>query len=204
MYSYMADAGLFRECLTGRRIPVAQEGDNAALEAAYLRARQTPGETLLVQLEGRIVNRPRVEGSGHAQMLVVDRMIDARRGEICEPRVSAPGLENTPWRLVRLGDRAAGAGAGGRAIQVTLVSKERIVQGFSGCNRVTGGYALSGQKLRFGTLASTRMACAEGMDLEAAFLRALESTARWNILGQRLELVDSAGVILARLDARPE
>src|SRR5574341_322403 len=44
MYSYMADAGIFTECRTGKKFPVAQEGDNAALEAAYLKARQQPGE----------------------------------------------------------------------------------------------------------------------------------------------------------------
>ena len=32
MYRYFADAGLFTECLTGRRLPVAQEKDNATLE----------------------------------------------------------------------------------------------------------------------------------------------------------------------------
>lgn len=35
MYRYMVDAGSFKECLTGRRGPVAQEGKNAELERAY-------------------------------------------------------------------------------------------------------------------------------------------------------------------------
>ena len=34
MYSYMADAGWYTDCLTGMRMPVAQEAATAALEAA--------------------------------------------------------------------------------------------------------------------------------------------------------------------------
>jgi hypothetical protein len=49
MYSCMADSGWFIECFTGRRLPVAQEGDNAALEAAYAKARSAPGDVLLAQ-----------------------------------------------------------------------------------------------------------------------------------------------------------
>ena len=72
MYMYMADAGLFRECLTERRFPVSQEQDNAALERAYLRARRQPGEQLLVTLDGRIALRPKSEGFGVREALVVE------------------------------------------------------------------------------------------------------------------------------------
>ena len=50
MYSYMADAALFEECISGRRFQVAQEADNLALERAYLEAQRQPGEALLVSL----------------------------------------------------------------------------------------------------------------------------------------------------------
>ena len=46
------------------------------------------------------------------------------------------------------------------------------------------------------------MACPDGMEPEQAFLSALESTARWNILGEHLELYDSGGTLLARFEAR--
>jgi copper homeostasis protein (lipoprotein) len=64
MYRYLADAGLFTECLTRRRWPVAQEKDNAALESAYTKARLTAGEELLVNLEGQVAMRPKMEGQG--------------------------------------------------------------------------------------------------------------------------------------------
>jgi copper homeostasis protein (lipoprotein) len=66
MYSYMADAGIFRECITQLKLPVAQLGDNAALEAAYGRSRTEPNQQLLVNLEGRIALQPRTGGWGAA------------------------------------------------------------------------------------------------------------------------------------------
>ena len=64
MYKYFADSGRFTECLTRKNLPVAMEQDNAALESAYSKARRQPGEELLVNLEGRVALRPRMEGQG--------------------------------------------------------------------------------------------------------------------------------------------
>ena len=50
MYSYMADAGLFTECLTGATFPVAMEGENAALERAYMNTPHGQAEPILVTL----------------------------------------------------------------------------------------------------------------------------------------------------------
>jgi uncharacterized lipoprotein YbaY/uncharacterized lipoprotein NlpE involved in copper resistance len=98
MYRYFADAGLFTECLTRRRWPVAQEKDNAALESAYVKARLTPGEELLVNLEGQIATRPKMEGKGTQSTLVVERFIAVSPGEMCGARFSSAPLENTYWR----------------------------------------------------------------------------------------------------------
>ena len=202
MYSYFADAGVLRECLTEKRIPVVQEGENRTLEAAYLKARRKPGEPLLVNLEGRIVMRTRIEGSGEQHMLVVERVINLWPGETCGPWVSTAELENTHWKLIRLGDQPILVSAGRPEIHVRLVREGRRVQGFAGCNRLVGGYELGGQDLRFVGLATTRMACPEGMEQEQAFLKALEATARWNILSKHLELYGSGGELLARFESR--
>lgn len=83
MYSYMADAGMFAECITGLRLPVAMEADNVALERAYSQARTSPGEPVLVSLEGRIAMRPRMEGTGQEQALVPLRVVGAWPGQTC-------------------------------------------------------------------------------------------------------------------------
>jgi copper homeostasis protein (lipoprotein) len=95
LYSYMADAGLFQECLTGWRLPIAQSGDNAALEAAYSKFIREPGEILLVNLEGTIAVCPKIEGEGTQPTLIVEHFGQIWPGETCGPGYSTARLENT-------------------------------------------------------------------------------------------------------------
>ena len=83
MYSYMADAGRFRECLTQLDLPVAQSADNRALESAYGAARAQPGQPVMVSLEGRIAMQPKVEGEGLQPTLIVEKFGTASPGESC-------------------------------------------------------------------------------------------------------------------------
>ncbi len=202
MYRYLADAGTFQECLTGWRLPVAPEGDNAALESAYGQARHEPGESVLVTLQGRIANRPRRDGAGLQRTLVPERFLNVWPGETCGPRHSQATLENTYWKLTRLGSQPVELGAGGREVFLTLVAEGRRVRGFSGCNQFIGGYQLDGKRLAFQQMARTQMACVEGMEREDAFLEALEATASWEIRGEHLEFYNAEGVMLLRFESR--
>jgi heat shock protein HslJ len=67
---------------------------------------------------------------------------------------------------------------------------------------MTGTYQLDGQKLKFGPLATTRMAC-PAMPTETAFLKALEATTRYEVSGSSLTLY-GADTAVARLEATPE
>ncbi len=89
MYSYMADAGVFRECQSGARFPVAQLADNAALERGYGAARAEPGQPILVAVEARIAARPSMEGDRLEDALVVERFIGASPGESCGAALAA-------------------------------------------------------------------------------------------------------------------
>ncbi len=95
MYSYLADAGLFQECLTGWRLPVAQSEDNAVLEAAYNKTRREPGEALLVNLEGTIAMRPKIEGKGSQPTLIVEHFKQIGPDETCGPIYPTAKLEKT-------------------------------------------------------------------------------------------------------------
>jgi heat shock protein HslJ len=143
-----------------------------------------------------------MDGPGVQRMLIPERFIDVRPGETCASRHSEATLENTYWKLIRLGSKPVEIGAGGREVFLTLVAEGRRVQGFSGCNRFIGTYQLDGKRLRFIQMAGTRMACVEGMEQEQAFLKALDSTASWEITGEHLELYDASGGMLLRFEAR--
>lgn len=64
MYSYLADAAMFRTCSTGERYAVAFEEDNIALERAYLEVVEEAGSEVLVFVQVRIEERPAMEGDG--------------------------------------------------------------------------------------------------------------------------------------------
>ena len=201
MYRYFADAGWFTECLTRRKWAVAQEKDNAALESTYLKARLTPGEELLVKLEGQVAVRPRMEGQGTQPTLVVERFIGFSPGETCGARFSPVPLENTNWKLTRLGSKSITATTTRREPHFALDSKTKRVAGFGGCNRFTGTYEQNSDRLTFGKMAMTFMACPEEMETERDFVGVLDQARSWKILGNQLELFDSGGGFLARFRA---
>lgn len=202
MYSYMADSGRFRECLTQLDLPVEQAGDNRALESAYASARQEPGLPVLASLEGQIAMRPKMEGEGKQETLVVNRFNKVSAGESCDSAQAATALENTTWGLVQVAGNALTVAADRKEPYFLLESAEKRMQGFAGCNRMSGPYESAGTSLRFGAVIATKMACMDPSNPEDAFLRALIATTRWNIAGKQLELYDSAGTVVARLEAR--
>jgi copper homeostasis protein (lipoprotein) len=202
MYRYLADAGLFAECLTGRRLSVAQEADNAALERAYGKARRQPGEELLVTLEGRIAERPKIDGEGKVPMLVVERLTGAWPGETCGARFDTAPLENSYWKLTRLRDQGVLVAEGQREPYLILRPQDHRLSGSGGCNRMTGGYRVEGEHLTFGPVAATMMACPDGMATERAFFETLGEVRSFRIEGEHLELLDAAGASLARLERR--
>jgi heat shock protein HslJ len=67
---------------------------------------------------------------------------------------------------------------------------------------VTGSYELNGDRLTFGRMAGTMMACPEGIDTEKAFLEALRHVNTLRMTRQHLELFDAAGNLVARFEAR--
>jgi len=200
MYRYMADAALFEECLTGRSFPVSMEADNVALERAYLAAQTEPGETILVSLEGRIAKRPAMEGDATELSLVPERLVGVWPGESCGARMTATELVGAFWKLTRIGSTAVVAAEPARQPNLTLAADGRVA-GFTGCNRMAGSYQVSGRSIAFGQLASTKMACIDGMEHETAFAEALEQARSYRIVGQHLELLGADGDLLARFEA---
>jgi uncharacterized lipoprotein NlpE involved in copper resistance len=83
MFSYMADAALFTDCVTNTRYPVAMERDYLALERAYLEQQPGPGAPLLITFEGRLERRPPMEGDGTVETVIVERFHRAWPGQEC-------------------------------------------------------------------------------------------------------------------------
>jgi putative lipoprotein len=115
--------------------------------------------------------------------------------------VGSASLENTYWKLVRLAERPVTAPERQREAHLILHPADGRVSGSGGCNRLTGSYELEGERLTFGRMAGTMMACRDGMDTERAFLDALSRVRRARVLGQQLQLFDSEDKSVARFEA---
>jgi len=203
LYSHLADSGIFIECHSKLRLPVAQEADNAALEAAYLKTRREAGERLLVEVQGRIAPRPKVDVDGEQPNLVVERFIAiSPPGESCAGPAAKAQLQDTYWELTHLGEDPIKLEEQQKAPNIVLQSEQQRLGGSDGCNRLMGGYELEDGKLSFGQMASTMMACAYGMETADAFRKALSLVKSWKIDGERLELFDAAGKPVARFESR--
>lgn len=201
MFQYMADAAVFTECLSGQRFPVVMEGAYLDLERAYLAAGGAPGAPLMAALEGRIEERPAMEGPPRRQLLV-DRLAGLAPDETCPPAAAPAALINTYWRLVRLGATALPEAAGREPYLVLLPGEAPRFSATLGCNMMNGSYQLDGATLVFGPAASTMMACPPPLDaLEPALGQALAATARWDSDGKNLRLLDAGGQVLVELAA---
>ena len=187
MYEYMADAGLFTDCTTGQRVPVAMEADNAALERAYLGAREEPGEAVLVTVKGRLDQRPPMEGEGTREHLIVERFEQVWPTESCEKSTVETLLQNTYWKLVELNGDRVETHPDQREVHILLRPDEQRLTGFAGCNQMMGSYETVGDSVSFGLMASTMMACPY-LDEQTTFLGALQGVNRFMILGESLVL----------------
>ncbi|MBS3805205.1 MAG: META domain-containing protein [Oleiphilaceae bacterium] len=198
-YRYLADAGIFRECLTGLEMPVATEADNRALEEAYLAAREEPGEEMIVSLEGQLAQRMPMEGPSPVRTLVPERFIGVWPEQSCSSPIQRATLENTYWRLTLLGSEGVQRVPNQREPHLVFREDGRVT-GSDGCNALTGGYRADDSKMEFSRLATTRKACPEGMEQAKQFLDTLGAVRSYRVIGQHLELLDAPAKLQLRFE----
>ncbi|MCP2044612.1 META domain-containing protein [Pontibacter sp. HSC-36F09] len=97
---------------------------------------------------------------------------------------------NGTWNLVELEGKAIktkDAEQNQPSLNINL--DEGRVSGRAGCNRITGTLEPIGDKINFGPIAATRMACPD-MELESQFLRVLnDAELRYSVSEESLELL---------------
>ena len=86
-------------------------------------------------------------------------------------------------------------------VTMTIAFAAARVSGSSGCNRFTGTYQENGESIVLGSLAGTRLACAdEVMTAERAYLAALAEVASWSATASSLTLSNQAREELLRYE----
>ena len=125
MFTYMADAAIFENCRDNRVYPVSMEGAYIELERAYLNSGIEGGEPLLVEVEGRFLERPPMEGNVNKVMLIVDSFEAILPEQSCMPHVDEP-LLNTYWKLAELEGQPVSTPEGQREAHMVLVEEESL------------------------------------------------------------------------------
>ena len=111
-------------------------------------------------------------------------------------------IEDRDWDVVQVGEMQNPQGNGGRPATLRFDTQAQRAAGNSGCNRYSATYRLSGDSLSFGPAISTRMACAEGMDLETAWLGALAKITTWSATESTLTLNGADGPVARLVEHR--
>lgn len=110
-------------------------------------------------------------------------------------------IEGPLWMLAELGDQPVAPGPDPRSDpQIQFDRANGRVSGSGGCNRMSGTYQRSGNSLRLGQLAATKMACVDPQrsSNESAFFAALQSATNYRLQGPgRLALLDAGGRTVA-------
>jgi len=110
-------------------------------------------------------------------------------------------IADTEWVLVAMGEMLLAAHDGDSTAYLVLQRDGRIA-GSTGCNRFFGGYTLDGERLSFGGIGLTKMACMEPlMSQEQSFVSALGRVTGYRRSGRVLELLSGKNAV-ARFEAR--
>jgi heat shock protein HslJ len=111
-------------------------------------------------------------------------------------------LTGKVWALSELGGKPLVAGSGISA----EFTADGQVSGSAGCNRYSGSYTASGNKITFASpMASTRMMCEQAvMDQESAYFRALADAKTYSVSGDQLTLYGADKKALAAYKAQSQ
>lgn len=196
------------ECASGLDFSVQTSGaDFPALQAAYERGVQQPGDPLLVVCEGTVRHR---EGAPlHARaaggvdddihILEITRFVEGRPGKTCaEPYASSP-LMQTYWRLQTLSGQPAQMFPDQAEPHLILRDDNQAV-GSDGCNNFFMQWKSTGNAIRFTPGGSTLMLCPQGDEQARVFKDTLADVDAWSITGSVLELLKN-GRPLATFEA---
>jgi heat shock protein HslJ len=100
-------------------------------------------------------------------------------------------LVGPEWRLASTAGEAVPA-----EVSITATFGNEEVTGSSGCNSYSGPYKVDGDKIQFGPMVSTLMACDEPMmSWEGNYLKALQAAQNYTVSGNLLEITTGEGVL---------
>lgn len=104
-------------------------------------------------------------------------------------------LYDKDWRLVSMQGELVDTAGMHRIPAIHFGKSDHRVSGNGGCNGMGGTYTVTGDKLHFSPLISTKMAC-PNLDVENKYFKLLDQATRFEVSEGRLELFNDSGSIL--------
>jgi len=130
---------------------------------------------------------------------------DANNQSLLVFKAQSQDLAGTSWEVIGYnnGKQAVTSVLAGTTLTAEF-GKDGSLTGNSGCNTYKGTYTVTGNQIKIGPLATTRMACPqEIMDQETLYLAALQSAATYRIEGTGMELRTKDGALAADFQVKP-
>lgn len=201
--TYTADATVLQECASGLNFEV--QGSGLPDVQKSLRAvGGKPGEPVFATLDVSLVRRDATkhgaEGWPHVlEIAGAESIIDMGMGKTCPQTYAGTNLQNTYWRLTRIGDAPVTVYPDQPEPHIVLREAKGNagdVRGNDGCNNFFMPWEQNGAELHFGQGGSTLMLCPQGDAQGRAFLDALSKTTTYQIRGSVLEMRNGAMPLL--------
>jgi heat shock protein HslJ len=109
-------------------------------------------------------------------------------------------LTGTEWILFEM-DGVKYEPASGKNVTMIFDGTAKKMGGKAPCNTYGSAYTKSANKISFGNVFSTEMACGE-LEAESAYYKILPKVFAYQISGDKLYLFDSGGMVILRFKAK--
>jgi heat shock protein HslJ len=110
-------------------------------------------------------------------------------------------LFDTQWNLVEINQKAIDTSNAQKKPYIQFSEKDMSAIGSNGCNSFSVSINTVEERLSFGPVMLSRMACQEWMENEMVFLAMLQAAQRYTIDGYALLIMDTKGRVLAKFIA---
>jgi len=182
------------ECSSQVRFPVSKHGDYRSAIQNYMNTPHDINRSILISILGKLV-------PGAPEEIVIEQFRKFYPDSDCLGNKVKASLTDTHWQVLEIHGRTWLEIADSMAY--LLLKRDRTIEGFSGCNKLSGTYLVKSDVLLVNRGLVTRKACPGGMEGENLLVSVLDKVESFRIDANILELFDQNDQVLAKFLAGP-
>ena len=194
MFNVGSGAVTLRECASQVTFPLSNTGDFDTAMQNYMNTPHDTDRPILVSILGKLVQQNREE-------LVIEQFRKFYPDIDCLGNKVKTSLTGTYWQLIEIQHSQWSEITEKRGH--LLFRRDMTMEGFSGCNKISGSFLIKGDLLLVKRDPLTRTACPGIMEGENLLISVLDDVESYRIEGNTLELIDRNDQILAKFLAGP-